>query len=442
MARLNTRLSHAYSHDSRHHSETPASDHSEQENDDPTVSMTPQQSRSKGKERAATDMPPSSQRRSRTSLPTPNSDPSDASRGQKRKRNEVPAPTQMTEEEEEKVRFTKYYDPDQKPQERQENMKELRKLDRDFEENRDGYLHDDGEGLTLQLHQRNSLFKKVKQTTDAIHDSRGVMEVSNLASKKAAQMVLGDGSTGVDVDEFVSKCITFMRHGGPPNADNDPAPSDSRRRRATQADDDDELDDDADGLLDWEVLGRLACFPHNSRPPVPSFLLGPLSVEKKVRTQTQRRARQAKDTAGREVRPEAISRDDLQQNDEASLTAQCKHLRKHLEDFTFSAQERLELAGFTQPEHLDTEEGRKMLKKQRLSKNGYVFLQDFFTNPWDFGQSVYNLFLVTFLIKEGVVGVEYDDDGFPTLGKSCAWHLFIAPSDGLLRSTLILEDVC
>ena len=39
-------------------------------------------------------------------------------------------------------------------------------------------------------------------------------------------------------------------------------------------------------------------------------------------------------------------------------------------------------------------------------------------DPQDFGQTVENLFRISFLIKEGKFGVQDDDDGLPTLCKS------------------------
>ncbi len=154
-------------------------------------------------------------------------------------------------------------------------------------------MRDKGEGLTRTVHAANAIYQEVKQTSDATLDSRLMVNVSDLANKKTAQLVLGDSTTGIDVDEFLSKCITYMRNGGPLDYDEDNAPSTARRRRTRVRHD--EEDDAVGEQLDWEVLGRHACFPYNSRPCVPNFLLGPLSVEKKTRAQTQRRARQSKD---------------------------------------------------------------------------------------------------------------------------------------------------
>ena len=287
--------------------------------------------------------------------------------------------------------------------------------------------------MTLTVRAANNIYKSVKQTNDAILDSRLLVNVSDLANKKTAQLVLGDSSTGVDVDEFLSKCITYMRNGGPLERGDDDvdAPSSSRRRQTRRRDDDSEAEDDDDPIgepLDWEVLGRHACFPYNARPCVPSFLLGPLSVEKKHRTQTQRRSRQAKDTAGRESRPEALSREDLSQSDENGLTAICTRIRKHLNQHVNKAEQALTQAGFRNTDELQSERGKAMLKKCRVADTGGVPLFDYVVNPRSFGQTVENLFYVSFLIKEGSFGIQNDGKGLPTISMlplvSHRLHLF------------------
>ena len=277
-------------------------------------------------------------------------------------------------------------------------------------------MRDKGEGLTRTVHAANAIYEEVKQTNDATLDSRLMVNVSDLANKKTAQLVLGDSSTGIDVDEFLSKCITYMRNGGPLDRDDDDAPSTARRRRTRVRNDHDQDDDDVVGeQLDWEVLGRHACFPYNSRPCVPNFLLGPLSVEKKTRMQTQRRSRQSKDTAGREARPEALTREELSQSDENGLTAICTRIRKHLDGHLKKAEKVLKDAGFDTAEDLQSQRGKSMMRKCRISDTGGVSLFDYVVNPRSFGQTVENLFYVSFLIKEGSFGVEMDSQGLPTL---------------------------
>ena len=263
------------------------------------------------------------------------------------------------------------------------------------------------------LKQMNRNFKDVKQTTDASRDSKLLVHLSAVAKKKATDLNLGDHSTGIDVDEFFSKCITYMRNSGPLARD-DARPT-QNRRRTTRGDEDDDVAEEA---LDLEYLGRHACFPHNSRPPTGSFLLGPLSVEKRQRMQTQRRARQEKDTTTREARPEALTRSDLNQGDEKGLVTICNGIHKQLKKHCAQVSQTLESAGFTSVEQLHTREGQSMMKKHRIADTGGVSLFDFVLNPRSFGQTIENLFYVSFLIKEGSFGIQNDSRDLPTISTS------------------------
>jgi hypothetical protein len=75
--------------------------------------------------------------------------------------------------------------------------------------------------------------------------------VSDIAYRKANQLVLGDTSTGVDVDEFLSKCITYMRNGGPVEDDEGSAPARRQRNQNRQESDEESEDDPAGEALDW-----------------------------------------------------------------------------------------------------------------------------------------------------------------------------------------------
>lgn len=247
-------------------------------------------------------------------------------------------------------------------------------------------------------------------------DARLFVDVSKLALDKTKELVLGDTSTGIDVDEFLRKCINWMKNSG--NVEGEDRPQTQTQRRRTQQDPYDMQDDDdmehAD--LDWEHLGRHACFPYNARPACPTFLLGPLSVEKKVRKQTQRSARQIKDTNTREARPEALTKDDLSQSDQNGLSAVCTRIKKHLQSHIAKESKAMELE-FSSQEELESDYGRDWLKEHRITQHGGPVLFDYVINPHSFGQTVENLFYVSFLIKEGYAGISSDPDGMPILGE-------------------------
>lgn len=360
----------------------------------------PTQRRDKGKGRMA---PP-------TSAPMPNhastSTPSSLSNAAKRRRVDVPTSSRrqsIPEDDDEEDRDgRKYYNPDQNPEERQALKRKSRALEREFNDNRDVYLRTDNNGLEHTITKANTIFEGVKQTSDATLDSRLMVNVSDLLSKKSAQMLLGDSSTGLDLDEFVSKCIQFMR-------EDSANPSATQRRRRPSRQDDDDDDQDATEYLDWAALGSRACFPSNARPPVSAFLLGPLSVQKKARAQTQRRARQARDAGAQEVRPETLSRNDLGRTESNTLTVICSKIRETLQRHCEKAEIAVNQAG---------QLSEDLMKRLRVGDTGGPHLFDFVVNPHSFGQTVENIFYVSFLIKEGNIGIDMDSDGLPTLSKS------------------------
>jgi len=346
-----------------------------------------------------------------STLPTPTSDEHRTPRANKRRRtedhDESPSTSQRPavdgeEDEEETRRDSRYYDPAQDHGERRDVKRKSRALEREFNDNRDDYLKNDNNGLGATIKRANDIFNDVKQTSDATLDSRLMVSVSDLTQRKAQQLVLGDSSTGIDVDEFVSKCLSFMRAG------QRPAETATQRRRRSDEDDDDEVDT----FLNWERLGTLACFPNNIRPAVPSFLLGPLSVQKRVRATTQRRARLQRDTAGREAQPEQLTKEDMSTNERNSVRHECTKiltiLQTHCKDSTAAIESAID-------DDTPPDEVAEVLRSHRLTDTGGPSLFDFVINPQSFGQTIENLFYVSFLIKEGEVGVSLDNDGLPTL---------------------------
>ncbi|RMX90552.1 hypothetical protein D0869_00073 [Hortaea werneckii] len=410
---------------------------SDQENRDP--SATPANNRKK----RTTDMPPPTHlRRSHNTLPTPTSDPSDAPHsGQKRKRNGDQVP--VTDDERKEAQYRRFYDPNQNARERQEGKRRMREMGRTidgaschfewvsdsqhsarppcilgeipkltlFLENRDDWLKDkSATGPTdLLLQADSNFYYRVKQTNDAVQDGANIRHLSAIMDKKAGQMVLADGSTSIDIDEFVGKCITFMRSDEPPTN----PPTQTQRRRTRHPDDDDDDDPSSDQPLNWSAFGHHACLPFTRRPAVPNFLLGPLSVEKKHRTLTQRRPRQAHDPNTREARPEAVSNDSLQNSsssESAALTTICTGIKNLLSRHLTRATHLLEQQGFTEDD-VGTARYAAACASLRLATDGGVRLFDWVINPRSFGQTVENLFYTSFLIKEGAVGISFADEG-------------------------------
>ncbi|KAJ9602649.1 hypothetical protein H2200_012842 [Cladophialophora chaetospira] len=311
-----------------------------------------------------------------------------------------------------------FYDPEQAPEERRQVRKGLRSLISELHDSRAEFLQPNSKGLEETLRRADELYKNVKQTSEATIDSRLLLETADLSYKKISNLTLGDGTTGIDVDDFVTKCIIFMKQGDEPGwARNAPPSTQTQSRRRNQDDD----EDDAGDTMNWDYLGRNACVLYNSRPSLSGFLLGPLSVQKKVRRQTQRKAREARTQPGESVRPLQLGEEDLDRQESANLTEICTEIARVLEKAinqrSQAAQE--ELAALEEVEdEISEEQARGILQRHGIADNGCLPLFNFCINPKSFGQSVENIFYVSFLIKEGRVGLGLDDQGLPTLGMA------------------------
>lgn len=270
----------------------------------------------------------------------------------------------------------------------------------------------DSTGLLDTVNKCNELYKTVKQTSDATLDSRLMVTTGELSARRARQTKIGGSCQGIDVDEFVGKCLSYMRNGAGANG----APTSGTQRRRQRDNDESGAEDSQDEgeELDWEAFGRKACFPHNIRPPVSGFLLGPLSVQKRVRKQTQRRARLQKQDPRNAIRPEEVKVKDLAQVENSNLTVLCTKYRALLHK-TQNEGEAQVLAEAT--DDMTEEDVRELMYKHGMADNGGVSLLHFAVNPRSFGQTVENLFYISFLIRDGYVRIDRDSYGAPSLRK-------------------------
>ena len=246
-----------------------------------------------------------------------------------------------------------------------------------------------------------------------------MVTTADLAEKKTAQLTLGDATEGIDLDEFVSKCITFMRRGAREEEDVVPGRGHRRRGRTTADDGDISAQDDSGDegdAFNWDYLGRRLCFPHNVRPAVPGFLLGPLSVQKRVRKPIQRRERLQKRNPADVVRPEELQKADLERAENSNLTTLCRNIRDILAKIQTEGQEnaRREIGD---DDNMTDQEVAAIMFKHGVCDDGGVSLFRFIINPHSFGQTVENMFYVSFLIRDGIVGIGKDGHGLPTLRK-------------------------
>lgn len=293
------------------------------------------------------------------------------------------------------------------------------------------------DGLYKTVEKANEIFVQVKQTSDATIDSRLLVNAADLSHKKTAQLALGDASAGIDVDEFVSKCISFM-HRGPTNASGSPHGTQGRRGRPRQSQRDPYASDEDEGdAMNWDRLGRVACFPHNARPVLSGWLLGPLSVQKRVRAMTQRTQREAIDPANA-TKPVELQQGDLGQQDSVNLTTTCSHINKLLA----KTQENREKAAedMLKDEENPTEERiQEVFDECGIADDGGIPLFAFCIDPHSFGQSVENLFYVSFLVRDGTVGISTDSRQLPTLRE---WLALQSSDRRLTRLDRPREPLC
>ncbi|RYP87861.1 hypothetical protein DL769_000453 [Monosporascus sp. CRB-8-3] len=308
------------------------------------------------------------------------------------------------------------YDPDQSLEEKRHVQRGLRNLLRDLTENNDEYLQPDSTGLHETLRKANELSAGIKQTTEATIDSRLLVNTVDASYRKTVRLTSGNIAQGVDVDEFVSKCITYMRLGAGIVEDDAPELTSTQQQRrrpgrgAVGEDDEDEIGDEGD-MFNWEHLGRFACLPNIRRPATSGFLLGPLSVEKRVRKAVKRSApfRPGNLT---ETRPQILNAEDVQRSEKNDLTAICSKILQRLEQVCGEAQDKVEAAV---DRGASDEEQARLMSKYGLRSTGGIDLLKFVVNPRSFGQTVENMFYVSFLIRDGRIQVEFDEDDLPSL---------------------------
>jgi hypothetical protein len=313
------------------------------------------------------------------------------------------------------------YDPDQNLEERRELRKGLRDLSRTLTENRAEYLTPASTGLRDTLIKANDFSDRVKQTSDATIDSRLLVTTADLSYKRTLVLVAGDTSQGVDLDDFISKCKQYMERadraeGVAPEPSQAPRGTQRWRTRGPEEDGD---QDENGYMLNWQYFGRHACLPHSSRPSVPGFLYGPLSLEKRARKPTVRKAA-LKSSNVQETRPEVLRAGDIEKSENANLTTLCKQILARLKKMRQDAADAVEQET---EDSMTAKQEDDLLDRHGISRNGGIAYFKFIINPRSFGQTVENLFYVSFLIRDGKVGVNHDDQGMPCLG-SC---YFIIP---------------
>ncbi|EPQ57351.1 hypothetical protein GLOTRDRAFT_38990 [Gloeophyllum trabeum ATCC 11539] len=275
------------------------------------------------------------------------------------------------------------YDPDQDPEEKRAVRRNYRDLHKDTEGDYEGANHNDltAEELAEKVHRADTLFSQVRAPQEATLDSHFLVLASNMGAQKARAMRAGGGA--FDAEDFVSKLITFM--GG-------------RRLGEDQLPGEDDEDGYGDAPLDWDKIGRKA-LAKSRRVPAMDFMLGPLAIEVKKRN-VAKRAKLEKNK-DEERRPQEI----------------------HEEDITRSENE--------------TTKNVLILEKLLSAQDEPINLFRFVINPGDYGQSVENLFYLSFLIRDGKCALD-TESGEPTIWL-CETPTEDDYSQGLKKRQIVFE---
>ncbi|KAI8995232.1 Nse4 C-terminal-domain-containing protein [Trametes punicea] len=273
------------------------------------------------------------------------------------------------------------YDPDQDPEEARNLRRQYRHLEQELTEIQDLSTDEVAE----KLRSANHLFNKVQGINEATNDSGLLVTISHISAAKARAMK--SGSVAFDVDDFVARLITYM--GG--------------RKPVSLADGADEDEDtseyDEGAPLDWERIARRA-LAKSRRVPAIDFMLGPLSIEAKKRA-AAKRAKLEKNKEDMK-KPQEITEDDITRS--------------------------------------ENETTKNVATLERLLENtGSVNLFKFIVNPNDFGQSVENLFYLSFLIRDGKCALEIQEGTGEPIIMLCEQPTQEDYEAGLVKHQIVME---
>ncbi|KAF3928149.1 hypothetical protein AA313_de0204685 [Arthrobotrys entomopaga] len=252
---------------------------------------------------------------------------------------------------------TQFYDPNQSMAERRRVKGAYNDIQQELVDNRENFLKSGNQDLIHYLKKTGDLFTNVKQTSDAMVDGKVQVEIGKIAAEKAKRVGNSNTNTGLDMDEFISKCIQFMAKSRP--------------------------GDSGDGH-DWSYMGREAATPSLKRAMPSDFMYGPIGIQKRQRVLKERK-RAVRRRPEEYIRPIDLDEKAIARN-ENSTTKNVILVNECLENYI---------------SNLDEDEGE--------SVNYFKFV----INPHSYSQTIENMFYLAFLVRDGRAAIQESEDGLP-----------------------------
>lgn len=238
------------------------------------------------------------------------------------------------------------------------------KLSKDLELVRDNVvIHgSDVDPLVKIIGEANSLVSAIEYSSEAYDDAQLIYHSADVTFKRVRNTIIGDSSE-FDTTAYADGLASFMSKPSTPMNSKDAS-----------------ILAEYGDYANLIKLGEMV-YTKLNRPPSTGFMIGPTDVAKK----TRKVARQYGFNPENQIRPDGITAEDLQKDSNNETTKMVLEMYQSLKAYQ------------------DASEGQP------------IALFDFILNPQSFAQSVENLFYTSFLVRDGRVALEMDEDGIPVI---------------------------
>jgi hypothetical protein len=218
----------------------------------------------------------------------------------------------------------------------------------------------DVDPLVKIIDQANSLVPTIEYSSEAYDDAQLIYHSADVTFKRVRNTVIGDNAE-FDTIAYADKLAAFVTDL-----------SMSSRDATILA--------EYGEYANLTKLGEMV-YSKLNRPITVGFMVGPTDLMKKSR----KVARQYGFDQESQTRPDGITAEDLQKDSRNETTKMVLEIYKSLKVYQ------------------DASEGQP------------IALFDFILNPQSFAQSVENMFYTSFLVRDGKVALEMDEDGIPVI---------------------------